>query len=412
MTYTALPVSKINGSVLTDIPLTAFGELKVSEMTPIATHTFEYSVDNSLITTNTTTGTGAITQGDAMAIVQTGTTTGNTAKLISTKKIKYKSGMGLCSRFSARFQTASATTALVGLADEAGSTAPFKNGLMIGTINSGVFGVHRLSNDTANSVLQSSWDDPLDGSGRSGMTIDWTKLNVFEIQTQWLGSGQMVFKVEDADTGLFVPFHTIKYANLNTAPSTFNPNYHHTIYVDNLATTSDIIIRSASFAFFVEGREKLPQIHQPLFNTDNRSKTGITTETCLFTLRNKSTYNSYTNFIDIIPHLITASVIQAGGGSSTNLATIRITKNATLGGVPSYSSISATNSVMEIDVSATTRTNGQILFSLPLIGNNDKFIVDLSKYHFVLQPTETLTISAESSVSSDFNATMMWEELI
>lgn len=116
-------------------------------------------------------------------------------------------------------------------------------------------------------VAQSAWDDPLDGTGESGMTIDLTKLNVFEIRFQYLGGGKITFHVEDDSTGDFVEFHKILYANLNTSPSTHNPNFHFFVYANNKATTSNLVVKSASYAYFVEGKTEATELHQPQFSS-------------------------------------------------------------------------------------------------------------------------------------------------
>lgn len=63
-----------------------------------------------------------------------------------------------------------------------------------------------------NSAAQSTWDDPLDGTGSSGITIDWNKGNIFAYDFEWLGKGRVrFFMVID---GLFVKFHEFNNANI------------------------------------------------------------------------------------------------------------------------------------------------------------------------------------------------------
>ncbi len=112
--------------------------------------------------------------------------------------------------------------------------------------------VFRFQNDVKNAVKQTDWDDPLDGTGRSGMTIDTTKLNVAGIQYQYLGAGAIAFLMEDESTGYLVEFHRILYANKNTVPSSYSPSFHFFISVDNKATTSNMIAKCSSYAYFTE----------------------------------------------------------------------------------------------------------------------------------------------------------------
>ena len=249
----------------------------------------------------------------------------------------------------------------------------FKNGYAVG-YDGLTFGFHRFQNDALITIDQADWDDPMDGNGRSGMTLDHTKLNVFEIRYQYLGSGKIDLCIENDKTGLFIVVHSVQYANTSTEPSTHNPNYHHTMWVNNKATTSDIILKSGSYGYFVEGKTGFIELHQPENSSGTKEKTTVTAEVAIFTIRNKASYVSKTNFIDIL-------LLGFGGSieasSANNLGNIRLVQNATLGGTPSFSDINTNNSVVEIDVAGTTVTGGKDLDISDLAGKNDRDKFDL-----------------------------------
>lgn len=72
------------------------------------------------------------------------------------------------------------------------------------------------------SAIQSSWDDPLDGSGDSGYTVDWDKFNVFVVDFLYLGGTAIRF-------GLFlggnvVWFHKFVHANNKDSTMVIHPN--------------------------------------------------------------------------------------------------------------------------------------------------------------------------------------------
>lgn len=392
-------------------PLTAFGDLRTTELHPLVAGSFEYTIGNAELNTNAVVGTGEITQANGMANVSTGATAGGTAMLHCATPLKYRAGLGGLSRFTALFTTpVAATEQLIGIVDEAGSSVAFKNGLMIGYIGT-TFGIHRFQNDTITTIAQSAWDDKLDGTGPSGMTVDFTKLNVFAINYQYLGAGNIFLMVENPATGKFIQFHNLKYANLNTNPSTFNPNYHFTIWANNKAVNSALVIKCASYGYFVEGHTEHTEIHQPQFSSGFRSKTTVTTEVALFTLQNKATYPTgapKTNFVSVFLERLVASI---EANAANNLAEIRIVKNATLGGTPSYADISATNSVCSIDVAGTTVTGGKTLLGIPLAGKNDKAIDNLTDYTIYLSPGDKLTVAGLSVNSATISASLLWKEL-
>jgi hypothetical protein len=72
------------------------------------------------------------------------------------------------------------------------------------------------------SVNQSAWDDPMDGSGASGQTIDWSKGQIMMIDFEWLGSGNPRFSfVIDS---VIYPVHLCKNANVNALVYMSSPN--------------------------------------------------------------------------------------------------------------------------------------------------------------------------------------------
>ncbi len=389
------------------IPRTAFGDIRTAELHPQFQNSFEYTVDNADLTEIVEVG-GTVTQADAMAVVSTGASANGMAMITSVRHAKYRAGLGGLARFTALFTTpVAATEQLVGLVDEMGSSEAFKNGYMIGFVGT-VFGFHRFQNDVLTTVAQSEWDDKLDGTGRSGMTLDQTMLNVFDIQYQYLGAGAITLHVEDPSTGLLIEVHQIKYANLNTEPSVHNPNFHFTIHADNKDVATDLIIKSSSYAYFIEGKTSHIELHQPHNSSGEQTKGSVQAAKPIFTIRNRATYASKVNFIDVVMENIGASI---EASSANNLGSVSIIMNATLGGSPSWANIETDNSVVEIDTAATTATNGKELFTTPLAGKNDRTSLNLVTHELILQPGETITVVGLSVNSATIKASLLWKEL-
>jgi hypothetical protein len=398
----------LNDITVDNLALTAFGDVRNAELSPIFQLSFEYTVDNTELVTNAVANGGTVTQANAMAVMGTSTTTASTALMQSTPTAKYRAGLGGLLRFTTLFTTGvAATEQYAGLADEVGSSAAFKNGYMIG-FDGDTFGFHRFQNDSKTSITQANWDDPLDGTGPSEMTLDSTQLNAWEIRFQYLGAGAIELYIESQTTGKFVLVHTIHYTNQNTTPSVHNPNFSSTFWVNNAATSSNLILKTASVGYFIEGKSSAIELQRPQFSTGKRSKNSVTTEVAIFTIRNKSTYASKTNFIEIQLELLETSI---EASSANNLGSIRYVKNATLGGTPSYSDIDTTDSIVEIDTSGTTVTGGKELVLIPLAGKNDKAVTGLVTYDIRLRPGDTVTVAGLSANSATINASTLWKEL-
>ena len=393
-----------------DSPVSAFWDLRVAELSPQFQWSFEYTVDNTDININTVVNGGTVTQSNGMACIGASTTIASTAMFQSKKPAKYRPWLWGLQRFTSLFTTGVADTEqYAGLMDKRWSSAAFANWYAI-WMNGETFSVLRWRNDIlVESISQSNFDDPLDGTGTSAITMDITKLNVFEIQYQYLGAGAINFFIEDPKTGFFIRFHTIKYANANTQPSTHNPNFHFTMFTNNKATTSDLIIKSASYAYFVEGKTKFTELHQPQNSSWIQTKNTVTTETAIFTIRNKTLYVSKTNFIDIFLENVTTS-IQAS--SANNLGNLRLIKNATLWWTPSFTDINTSNSVVEIDTAWTTVTWGKEILSSTLAGKNDKLSWNLTTFDIIINPWESVTLAWQSANSATINWGLLWKELM
>lgn len=390
-----------------NLPETAFGDLRVAELTPQFQGSFEYTVDNTEISSNTVTGGGSVTQSNAMAVIGTSSTTASSALLKSKRHAKYRAGFGGLMRFTALFQNNSASTEqYFGVLDEAGSGAAFKNGLAVG-FDGETFGYHRFASDVKYTTDITSWDDPLDGTGPSGQTIDHTKLNIWYIQFGYLGAlGPVLWFVGQDNVAYKV--HTMPITGVLTEPTSHNPNYHFTIYANNKATTSDLVVKSGSYAYFIEGKTKYSELQQPQFSSSRQQATSVTTETAIFTIRNKSTYASKTNFIDLLMEFVSLNI---EASSANNLGEVRLVRDATLGGSPSYSDINTSNSVAEIDTSGTTVTGGKELIVIELAGRDDKESIDLSSYDIILAPGETITVAGSSGSNATIRASILWKEL-
>ncbi len=393
---------------ISPLKLTAFGELVVGQMHPQFQGSFEYTVDNTELNTNDTVNGGTITQVSAMAVVGTSTTTASSALLHSLQHTKYRAGIGAVDRFTALFTSpVAATEQYIGAMDEEGSSEVFKNGYGIG-YDGITFGVHRWQNDSLITIALANCDDPLDGTGASGMIIDQTKMNVFEIRFQYLGAGAIEYCIEDDSTGRFVVFHKVLYANNNTEPSVHMPHFHHMVWVDNKATTSDIVLKTSSYGFFIEGKTAFIELHQPQFSSGLREKTAIITEEAIFTIRNKAIYASKTNFINILLENISASI---EANSANNLGSIRLVKNTALSGTPSYTDINTSDSVIDIDTAGTTLTGGKELFVLPLAGKNDAVDKNLVDFRTLLHAGDTLTLAGKSVNEAKIEGSILWKEL-
>lgn len=254
-------------------------------------------------------------------------------------------------------------------------------------------------------IAQSSWsEDAMGGSGPSGVTLDQTKGNVYEIRYQWLGFGIIDFYIENPSNGKFILVHKIEYANANTIPSVDNPTLPLCIAVANTSNTSDIVLQSASMMGGIEGKDTEEGVH----NTAVAETTGIgTTETAILSIHNHTVYQSKINRVRVSPEEF-GITIEASAANKPGI--IRVRRNPTLVGA-SFSAVDANTSVMRKDTSATTVTGGDLLFAQS-ITEDTPLSFDLSRKTGKLEPGETITVTAEATNGTvDPIVTFGWKEL-
>lgn len=271
----------------------------------------------------------------------------------------------------------------------------------IGTFAQSVVGV--AATDTW--VAQASWNgaDIFDGNGPTGVTLDPTKGNVYQIKFQYLGYGAIEFFIEDPNDGELHLIHVIAYANANVLPSMLNPSFPLRVESINAANTSDIVVKTASMAAFIEGEHSYLGLRAGFKALANLATAN---ETPILTIGVKLEQNGVVNQTKLKAFMASVAV------DHTKPVTINFYKNATLTGA-SFADYD-TDSGLQEDTAATAFTNGTFLFAIPL-GKAGNAVLNLpeSITSSDLNPGDTLTITAEpvSGTGADVIASLYVVEL-
>ena len=372
--------------------ITAFGAQRQAVETPEAYLSFIYNINTALVTTATANG-GTVTQASSMAVLQTSTAVNGSAQLQSNHSIRYIAGQGMLARFTALFTAGKADSQQeIGMGDAV-------DGFFFGYVGASFGIIHRNAGvDTF--IAQADWNsDTLLGSGGSGVTIDPTKGNVYTVQLQWLGFGAIRFWVESPDTGKSILVHTIQRANAFTAVSLVNPTLPLRVKVINSGNDTNLTLRTPSMGVYREGVEAPNGLHGATYNR----KTGISTETCLFAIKNGATaFSGQTNKVQARLGFLSIS--------STADTVFRVVRNPTQGGTPSFADFDADTSVISIDTAGTTRTGGRVEHAFVVDANAGQIIKlhDLKVYAY---PGDVIAVTAASVVgSAAAQAALNWSE--
>ncbi len=252
-------------------------------------------------------------------------------------------------------------------------------------------------------IPQSTWNgDKLDGTGASGVTLDPTKGNVFQIGIQYLGFGSITFQIEvcppDGNNVDFVTVHTIRNPNTLTATTFGNPSFPFTMAAYSAGSTTNLTVKCGSFAGFIEGSKTLQGNRFTYFR--QLTTVGDTNLQALFTIQNARYYAGMTN--QAVINLLAVS----GALKHTSPCIFYIIRNGTLAGNPNFAPL-ASNSCSLWDTAATTVTysTGDQLLWTGHLGDTGQF-----DHHFgngsynaeevTIQPGEWITLAARASTGT------------
>lgn len=302
------------------------------------------------------------------------------------------------------WQTQQVDNAVWFLADmvEVKSGANTLGGTATGTVSVVQTGVAHTDNWT----YQSAWNiDKLDGTGVSGITLDPSKLNIFQIQFRWLGAGEIRWALENPINGEIVYFHHIHYSNKNTTVHLDNPSFRigYAAYNTNATTITDAHVHGASMMVAVEGN--LVDNSWPTGAHVIKKSLAQDTVHALMTLKNKLIHRDKINLKRVQLKSLTVA-FQGNDPAIISLFLNGISANAhTFNKVADYSCVA-----IATGTTSYTYDNEHPLaeFVIPINGSGD---FDLEKLGLVIPPNSRLNVAISSAQSiASISAAVTWVE--
>ena len=368
----------------------AFGRARVSSPQTLFNTSFEYDLQ-PLIMQQVVSGTGTITKTTnvSSATLSTGgTASGAGADFQSKAYFRYEPGKSLLI-----LMTGTIGAAVANVRSQFGFWDA-NNGVFFDQ-NNGI-GVTVRTNTSGSpvdtTVNQANWNiDKMNGTGTSGITLDFTKTQIFVVDLQWLGTGRIRFGFEV--NGILYYCHQVLNANalalpyMNTAVLPVHWAIHNTGTAAGTNTVTAICCAVVS-----EGGSD----HQPVYQFAASSPIGslttaTSTRTPILSIRPKTTFNSVANRSRI--KLETLSVFNNGGATGY----WELIYNGTLTAA-SFADVSASYSAVQADSSASAITNGVVVASGYVQGGSHaESVVDLSSLKI------PLTLDAAGSVQDIFS---------
>jgi len=248
----------------------------------------------------------------------------------------------------------------------------------------------------AGTLVTSEWINQADWNGDSITNLNPLLGNLYQIQFQYLGFGDVKFYIQDSETSSFTLVHTIKYVNTSTTTIISNPNFNLGWLTFNFGNTIPISIKGASASAFIEGNRK------QLLDSKGIDVvvTGVgTTETSLLIIRNPTIFNSRLSKANILPSIMSIAT------NTTKTASFRVIMSPIFTGSINYQQISPTN-VLEFALDNLPVMGGDVRMSFNITKESSQIIDIFNK--IILRPGEIICIAAKiSSGSSSGMATSL-----
>ena len=340
------------------VHLDAGGRLRTSDAASVFDSSQEYNF-NPLVWEHYTVGGGTATYTQALnsSVLSTAAGTSGNRSLRRTKTFwRYQPGKSQLIKMTGVLAysgtPAGNAVARIGSFSDA-------NGMFFGRDATGYFVCIRSNTSGSvveNKVYRADWYDPLDGSGPSRVSIDFTKTQIFVFDFLWLGSGPVRFQLMVGGRTLLA--HTINSANLITSPymRTANLPLSYEVFNDSGAG-SDISLLATCASIDSEGG--LSNAAGFNFRAGTAGSTVACANTAALTpivsLRLKDTFGGITYRGHVIPKAVEFL------NTSSNPGYYELVWNATLTGATFANSVDATYSGVEYDTAATVLTGGIVL---------------------------------------------------
>ena len=292
------------------------------------------------------------------------------------------------------------------LGAKAGTYTVASTGTLAGTIAQQTAGVAA----TETWVNQADFDiDTLDGSGPSGMTIDPAKGNVYAVDMQYLGYGDVDMLVENEDTGRLFAFHRWHFNNVRTVPTLTNPTLKIGMAVASLGSTTALTLKGASWMAAVDG--EVNAFRTPRSYSYQRASVGGTL-TSVFAIRVRGVFRGLAQLSEVFPKIAFLSP------EGTRACEVKFLLNPTFAGTTNWTYTDENHSIVEYDITGTTfSANGTELASFIVAGGSQGSLnfasLESGGLHPVhLQRGDVLVIAAKitGGAGNNVTASLTWLE--
>jgi hypothetical protein len=390
----------------------AFGRLRVSNPLTLFDSSHRYADNNLWADSITGTAAATFNANEGLMDLTVGSASGDQIIRETIKVFSYQPGKSLLVMNTFVFGTAKAN-----LRQRAGYYGA-ANGIYFEREGSTNYMVERSSVTGApinTRVAQADWNqDPLDGTGPSGLTLDSSKAQILYLDIEWLGLGTV--RTGFIINGAFVPCHNFDHANLVNTTYITTASLPLRYEMTNVAaTTGASTLKQVCSTVISEGGYELrgAQLSAGTPITTPKTLTTAGTVYPIVSVRLKSTR------LDAIAILTAISIL--GVTNNANYQWLVVVNGTTTGGTW----VSAgTNSSVEYNITGTSfsSTGGRILATGYFQGSNQGatsvdilkaalFTTQLERNPFTATAYEITLACTAASNGDQVLGSLDWEEI-
>lgn len=189
------------------------------------------------------------------------------------------------------------------------------------------------------------------GLNPSGITLDVTKLNIWEISTGFMDCAAVTFSVMSPD-GYMVPVHRIKYPGTSVSPIVDNPTLRVGWFAYSLGSTTALEVIGGTAAAFLDGAPTV--LRSP--RSASGTITASTTEYVVLAVRARGEFGDTFN-----QRIMNPQYVSGGAETASRLVRFRIYLDPVLAGTVNWTQVADTSSMDAATPTTVTPTGGTLI---------------------------------------------------
>lgn len=399
-------ISDLKDVRATNIPKSGFNEIRTVQRTPLIELKSAVDQVSNIRNVSTTAGSGSVAISNSEYLLSTTAAASDSAVLESAERGRYLPGYEATIGIGVRTPTGGA--ALTGQMERRWGYYDSNDGYFFGEDATGIFvAIRRAGSDTK--VYQSNWNkDILDGTGTSGLTLDLTDGNIFQINYAWYGYGVISFEFIGKEA-------TGQIAQKPVCCHVIDVRGETSIEQPNLPIRAEVLngTTATAHSLYVSGRQyTISGKYHPNYRLTGDFRGSVSTSTTfvpLISFRRKSSSK-------FLAQSVKLAELEVIGSSAPHVLGFVLNGSLTSASWATPTSHTANETVVEADISATAISGGTFIggFHLADAINKGRSALSQSGFDFDFIESQPITLVArtltgtDSIVASSLNVREEW----